>query len=124
MAGVYGEINSRVDFHRMLHDASIIARGILTRTPQDATMLRIQKQLDAMARWSSNGRTPTDGERRSVDVGLVAAREFDGATGELNELAEKLFSLNNYFEDWPTDEEATSATDEDFEDDEEDEEAD
>ncbi len=119
MAGVYGEINSRVDFNRVLHDASIIARGILTRTPQDATMQRILKQLDAMARWNSNGRTPTDGERRSVDVGLIAAREFDGATGELNELAEKLFSLNNYFEDWPTDEEAASATDEEFFEDEE-----
>ena len=122
MAGVYGEINSRVDFNRVLHDASIIARGILTRTPQDATMLRILKQLDAMGRWNSNGRTPTEGERRSVDVGLIAAREFDGAKGELNDLAEKLFSLNNYFEDWPTDEEAASATDDDFFEDDEDEE--
>jgi hypothetical protein len=31
MAGVYGEINSRVDFHRVLHEASIIARGIRVR---------------------------------------------------------------------------------------------
>ncbi|MFZ0579848.1 MAG: hypothetical protein WA690_19380 [Candidatus Acidiferrales bacterium] len=124
MAGVYGEINSRVDFNRVLSEASTIARSILTRTPQDATMQRIQKQLDAMARWSSNGRTPTEGERRSIDVGLVAAREFDGAKGELNNLAEKLFSLNNYFEDWPTDEEAASATDEDFFEDDEGEEGD
>ena len=122
MAGVYGEINSRVDFHRVVHEATIIARGILTRAPQDATMQRILKQLDAMARWSANSRTPTDGERRSVDVGLIAAREFDGAKGELNDLAEKLFSLNNYFEDWPTDEEAASATDDDFFEDDEDEE--
>ncbi|MGA9485093.1 MAG: hypothetical protein WBV48_24450, partial [Candidatus Acidiferrales bacterium] len=70
------------------------------------------------------GRTPTEGERRSIDVGLVAAREFDGAKGELNNLAEKLFSLNNYFEDWPTDEEAASATDEDFFEDDEGEEGD
>ncbi|MGA7855339.1 MAG: hypothetical protein WCA15_18610 [Candidatus Acidiferrales bacterium] len=124
MAGVYGDINSRVDFHRVLHEASIIARGILTRTPQDATIQRILKQLDAMDRWSANSRTPTEGERRSVDVGLIAAREFDGAKGELNDLAEKLFALNNYFEDWPTDEAAASATDEDFFEDEDDDEGD
>ena len=124
MAGVYGDINSGVDFHRVLHEASIIARGILTRTPQDATMQRILKQLDAMARWSTNSRIPTEGERRSIDVGLIAAREFDGAKGELNDLAEKLFALNNYFEDWPADEAAASATDEDFFEDEDDDEGD
>lgn len=124
MAGVYGTINSRVDFHRVLDEASIIVRGIRTRTPQDPTVQRILKQLDAMARWSSHGRTPSDGERRSIDVGLIAAREFDGARGELNDLAEKLFSLNNYFEDWPTDEQAASATDEDYFDNDEDDEGD
>ncbi|MGA7917645.1 MAG: hypothetical protein WCA00_20595 [Candidatus Acidiferrales bacterium] len=114
MAGVYGEINSRIDFHRVLNDATVLARSILARAPQHPAMERIEKQLDAMKRWSASSRTPTDGERRSIDVGLVAAREFDGATGDLQQLAEKLFALNNYFEDWPTDEKAARATDDDF----------
>jgi hypothetical protein len=119
MAGVYGEINSKADFHRVLGEATEIARRILTGTPENAMMQRIQKQLDAMKRWTEKGRKPTDGERRNIDVGLVAAREFSGETGDLGELAQKLFALNNYFEDWPTDEEAASATDEDFFDDDE-----
>jgi len=117
MGGVYGEIDSNAAYRQMLADATEIARRILGRTPENATMQRIGKQLDAMKRWSDNGRKPTDGERRSIDVGLVAAREFSDATGELDELAQKLFALNNYFEDWPTDEAAASATDEDFFDD-------
>jgi hypothetical protein len=40
-----------------------------------------------------------------------------GATGEVNKFADKLSSLNNYFEDWPTDEQAASDTDVDDDDD-------
>ena len=76
MAGEYGEINSRTDYHRVLGEATDIARSILARTPSDATMQRINKQLEAMKRWTGNGRKPTENERRNIDVGLVAAREF------------------------------------------------
>lgn len=117
MAGVYGEIDSRSDFHRVLGEALAITRIILMSTPQHATLQRIEKQLNAMKRWSASGRLPTDGERRNIDVGLIAARELDGGTGDLSRLAEKLFALNNYFEDWPTDEKAASAADDDFFDD-------
>ena len=114
MAGVYGEISSRADYQRILREATDIARRILSQSPNDKPMLRIQKQLEAMKRWTENGRKPSDGERRNIDVGLVAARELSEATGEAADLAQKLSALNNYFEDWPTDEEAASATDEDF----------
>jgi hypothetical protein len=39
---------------------------------------------------------------------LVAVRELSEATGEEGELVKKLFALNNYFEDWPTDQEAAT----------------
>jgi|SRR5580704_7077457 hypothetical protein len=118
MAGEYGEINSRTDYQRVLGEATGIAIGILARTPQNAIMQGIKKQLDAMKRWTDKGRTPSEIERRNIDVGLIAARELSDSTGELANLAQKLFALNNYFEDWPTDAEAASATDEDsFEDD-------
>ena len=113
MAGVYGEINSRADFHRVLGEATATVRGMLAASPRNPVMERIQKQLQAMARWTENRREPTESERRNIDVSLIAARELaeDGETGKL---AERLSCLNNYFEDWPTDEEARSATDDDF----------
>ncbi|MGA8870678.1 MAG: hypothetical protein WA434_09240 [Candidatus Acidiferrales bacterium] len=118
MAGVYGEIDSNASFHRVLGEAINVVHRVLARTPGNGTMQRILKQLDAMKLWTRNGLKPSDGQRRSIDVGLVAARELSDATGEVHELAEKLFALNNYFEDWPTDEEAANATEEDFFDDE------
>jgi hypothetical protein len=117
MAGQYGEIDSRADYHRVLGEAANSVTRMLARTPADAPLLRINKQLAAMKRWTDNGRAPSDGERRNIDVGLIAVRELSEPTGEVSDLAQKLFVLNNYFEDWPTDAEAASATDEDFDDD-------
>jgi len=114
MAGVYGEINSKIDYRRVLREATEVVTRTLARTPNNATMQGINKQLAAMKRWTDSGRKPTEIERRNIDVGLIAARELSDETGEVGDLAKKLFALNNYFEDWPTDAEAASATDEDF----------
>lgn len=114
MAGVYGEINSKIDYRRVLREATEVATRTLARTPNNAIMQGINKQLAAMKRWTDSGRKPTEIERRNIDVSLIAARELSDETGEVGDLAKKLFALNNYFEDWPTDAEAASATDEDF----------
>jgi hypothetical protein len=117
MAGEYGEIDSRLDYHRVLGESLDIVRRILARAPTDGPMLRINKQLEAMKRWTDGGREPTDNERRNIDVGLVAARELSETTAEISDLTEKLLILNNYFEDWPTDARASNANDEDSDDD-------
>ena len=114
MAGLYGEINSKLDYQRVLRESTEIVTRILARTPANAIMQGINKQLAAMKRWTDSGRKPTEIERRNIDVGLIAARELSDEAGEIGELGRKLFALNNYFEDWPTDAQASSATDEDF----------
>jgi len=55
----------------------------------------------------------------TIGLGLLAARELENAKGELAALVDKLYCLNNYFEAWPADEKAATATDEDFFDDDE-----
>ena len=122
MASVYGEINSRRDYHRVLSEALDIAQGILAKQPNYAVMRRIHTELEGMKKSTENSGEPSKSERKSVDVGLIAAREFENAKGELAALADKLYCLNNYFESWPTDEKAAAATDEDFFDGDEDEE--
>jgi len=114
MGGVYGSINSRADFHLVLGKATRLAAGILSQSPSYEVMQIIQRQLQAMKRWTDNGREPTEKERTSIDVGLIAVRELADSDGEAYELSEKLMELNNYFEDWPTDEKAASATEQDF----------
>jgi hypothetical protein len=110
MAGVYGEINSKSDYQRVLREASSIVTRVLEGTPNNGIMQGVKKQLEAMKRWT-DGRKPSEIERRNIDVGVVAARELSEATGELSDLAQKLCALNNYFEDWPTDAEAARADD-------------
>jgi Tsi6 len=119
MAGVYGEINSREDCHRVLSEALDITQRILAKQPNYAVMQRIHTELDAIKKWTEKGREPSKSERKSVNIGLIAAREFENAKGELAVLVDKLCCLNNYFEAWPTDEKAATATDEDFFEDEE-----
>jgi hypothetical protein len=111
MAGVYGEIDSRADFHRVLGEATDIVRGILAQSPNDDVMLRIQMELEAMGKWTADGREPSQDERTIIDIGLVAVRELDGAPGVGQDFLDKLHVLNSYFEDWPTDQEAAGATD-------------
>ena len=114
MAGVYGEINSRADFHRVLHEAINLTQRLLAASPTCVVMQVIQTRLDAMKRWTDNGRQPAETERSSIDVGVIAVRELSEADGDAQKLSGKLMALNNYFEDWPSDEKAASATDDDF----------
>src|SRR5271168_2510065 len=90
MAGVYGEINSKSDYQRVLREASSIVIRVLEGTPNSGIMQGVKKQLEAMKRWTDGGRKPSEIERRNIDVGVVAARELSEATGELSDLAQKL----------------------------------
>lgn len=55
----------------------------------------------------------SEAERESIDIGLRASRELEG-DNEAYPWAQLLYSLDAYIEDWPTDNEAAAATDDDF----------
>jgi hypothetical protein len=115
MAGVYGQIDSRKDFHRVLDEAIKAAKKFLAKSPGDDTIESIDTQLDAIRRWTAQGGTPTEDERKSLDMGLRATRELEPATDpEMYEFVQKIYALDSYVEDWPSDEEAASATDDDW----------
>jgi hypothetical protein len=122
MGSVYGEINSRADFFRVLGEATDLAARLAAQQPGFAVAQVILKQLQAMKGWTENGREPATEERGRISIGVIALREFENAEGPLRELGDKLSILNNYFDDWPTDEKAASATDDDFWDDDDDDE--
>jgi hypothetical protein len=113
MGGVYGEINSRADFERVLREAIELAER-LAKSGAPA-IVAIAAQLGAMAPWGAEGGEPTEQERKRINVGLIAVRELDDERqDESGALARKLFALNNYAADWPTDEQARTATDADY----------
>jgi hypothetical protein len=115
MAGMYGEIDSRRDFERILVTALATIKHLRRNAASDEMLESVEAQLEAMQRWTLNGRTPTNDERESIDVGLLAARGLEN-TGDpaMDVFAQQLQWLNNYFEDWPSDDDAASSTEEDF----------
>jgi hypothetical protein len=113
MAGVYGEINSRADFQAVLDQAIADGKALLAQRPGDETIDVIVRQLEAVKTWSANGRTPTKEERESIDMGVRASRELEG-DDEAYVWTRALYALDAYIEDWPSDEKAANATDDDF----------
>lgn len=115
MGGVYGRIDSRDDFFRTLGDARAITRRLLDLQPANSVIARVDAQLEAMQHFRDDGREPTKAERESVQIGLIAVRELDAERDDdSGTLAQLLFGLNNYFDDWPTDAAARTATDADY----------
>jgi hypothetical protein len=76
-------------------------------------MEAIMCQLDAMKRWTANGRNPTRDERRSISINLIVSRELQGVPedlpNDLYEYLQKLIELSGYFKEWLTDEKAAAS---------------
>jgi hypothetical protein len=104
-------IQSRADFHRVLSVAVRQLSDRMRKTPRFAPYENIELQLDAMRRWTADGRTPTEDERQSIDIGLIAVRELEPAdTDEDEEFITNLHELNFYFENWPDDPNVAATT--------------
>ncbi|MCY0988728.1 immunity protein Tsi6 family protein [Nannocystis sp. ILAH1] len=68
-------IVSRDAFAQVLGEAR--ARTQALDPSQSATLRRIADQLELMARTTARGRVPHEDDRARVDIGLIAAREFE-----------------------------------------------
>jgi hypothetical protein len=99
-----GSIASRDDFFRVLAEVQEFMRRLLGYSPDEPTLRSIAGQLEAMRRWTAEGRTPRPEERRSLDFGARGARELGAGDAALEALAHKLFALQDYFASWPGDE--------------------
>jgi hypothetical protein len=111
MGGVYGSIDSRADFVAMLAKARELARALLARGAQNGVLQAIDAQLGALQAWTAGGGEPTVDQRRTITMGVLVVRELDGVLDpEVQALVAHIHPLSNYVEDWPTDEQAASAT--------------
>ena len=69
-------------------------------------MESIVMQLDAIRRWTDNGRDPTIDERKSITIGMILVRELESApTVEFEVLKKQLSNLADYVKRWLTDDE-------------------
>ncbi|HVK65785.1 MAG TPA: immunity protein Tsi6 family protein [Polyangium sp.] len=95
-------IDSRKEFFEVLEQTRTEAEARFQRAPRSALYESIARQLDAMQSMTASGRTPTEDERESITIGLLAARELEPAQDlDLADFIERLHELNGYFTAWP-----------------------
>src|SRR5262245_24355031 len=99
----HGSIASRDDFFRVLAEVQGFTRRLLGYSPDEPTLRSIAGQLEAMRRWTADGRTPRSEEGSSLDFGTRSGRALAGDDAILDALARKLFALQDYFVAWPSD---------------------
>lgn len=93
------DIHSREDFRRVLAETLELVRRLATRTPGFPPYENIIQQLEAVSAWTASGKTPTQDQRSSIDVGLVAARELDEIPApDVKDLANRIHAISYYFD--------------------------
>lgn len=93
-------IQNRADFFVLLDQ--VIAdtarlRGGQPFAPLDSVLI----QLEAIKKWTANGRNPAVDERSSLAIGQIIARELEpAANDDLYVYTQKLSEVSFYFELW------------------------
>jgi len=95
-------IDSRKEFFEILARTKVEAAAFFQRAPRSVTYESIATQLAAMQSMTADGRTPTEDERDSITIGLLAIRELEPTDDPvLADFIERLHELNGYFTAWP-----------------------
>jgi hypothetical protein len=96
------EIRNHADFFDMLARTTTEIDGLVAREPAYPVWALLQRQLQAMRAWTTDGKDPTAEQRVRVSIGLVAARELEPAPDAVMEnLVTRLHLLNYYWRRWP-----------------------
>lgn len=108
-------IKLRDDWYRVLDEAIAETFNLLNRGP-DPYLESILAQLDAMKRWTADGREPTEAERKSMTIPMILTREFGSpSTDEIYNYTEKVKEVWFYFDQWLDDATFTSIDSADLE---------
>ncbi|MDI1484108.1 immunity protein Tsi6 family protein [Polyangium sp. y55x31] len=95
-------LDNRKDFFDVLAQTQIEAEARFQGAPRSVTYESIARQLAAMQSMTAKGRTPTEDERESITIGLLAVRELEPTQDpDLADFIERLHELNGYFTAWP-----------------------
>jgi hypothetical protein len=114
MAGCFEQINNREDFRREVDRARVLCAKLLKQSAKDPTILSVDMQLKFIQDRLKAGKAFTRKERKSINMGYKAHREFEETRNvELWEFKELIMLLDLYMEYWPTDRLASDPKNED-----------
>jgi hypothetical protein len=101
------QITSRQEFRDRVDKAMAALGKQMQQTPRFDPYESVEMQLDALKRWTADGREPTDDERARINMGLIVIREFDPEPDEeLYDLMQDLHQIQGYVDVWPPEGEA------------------
>ncbi len=109
-------IQTRDDFLRVLADEVDRARRLEAEVPGLPLFGSLRRQLEAIQQWTADGREPTKDERKSIQMGMLIARELNPApTDELEDFGGRVQELEFYFKHWRSDADWQALDDADYE---------
>ena len=104
MAGAFEQVNNREDFRREVDRARTLCAKLLKGAPRDPTVLSVDMQLKFIQERLKTGKGFTRKERRSINMGYKASREYEDTRNvELYDFKELIMLLDLYMEYWPSD---------------------
>ncbi len=101
----YSHIQGRADFRPLLDHLAQETRKLLPPKAGDWPAIEsIVMQLDAIRRWTDQGRDPSLDERKTITIGKLVVRELQPAPDkDIAVLNQQLMELADYFMRWLTD---------------------
>jgi hypothetical protein len=90
---------TKKDFRDLLDRTIAQVKSYEQSFPEFETIVSVRRQLEFMNTCSTGGHVPTKEELQSINVGLLAVREFSGSDPKL---ADRLMDLDYSFKRWGT----------------------
>jgi hypothetical protein len=83
------------DFDRLLATARAEVARMAAAEPGDGAIASVHRQLDALHAWTRGGRCPDQGEKDTLNFGMIASRELD-----TYDVASDLYALASFVIWW------------------------
>jgi hypothetical protein len=93
------KITTPDEFEKLVNETARIASGLATALPQYLPVHNVYKQLEAIRQWTKTNHKVAADEKKSINLGLIAVREFDEHPNpQLRDLGERLIAISSYID--------------------------
>ena len=89
------DLQSFEDFDRLLAATRLEIDRLVQAEPDEGALASVQRQLAAVHAWTRDGREPGQGEKDTLNFGMIASRALD-----TYDVADDLYKLASYVTWW------------------------
>jgi hypothetical protein len=89
------ELRSFDDFDRVLASARAEVANMAAQAPDDGAIDSVRRQLESLHGWTRGGRCPDQGEKDTLNFGMIVSRELSDF-----DIAQDLYALASFVTWW------------------------